>query len=93
MSEPSGATPAPPPTSPIPPIVYDRPVKLEVTCLSLRHKLMYVDERHRQRGMTDDSSQTRIFWCSRTQDSLGPDGEAVSPRDCGDGRACYCRGG
>ena len=74
------------------PPVYDRPVKLHVTCLNLRHKLMYVDERHMQRGMTDNSSDTRVFWCSKTHNCLGPDGAAVAPEDCSRGRACYCDG-
>ena len=74
-------------------ITYDRPVKLHVTCMNLRHKLMFVDERHMQRGMTDNSSDTRVFWCKKTQDCLGPDGEPVSPGDCSNGRACYCHGG
>lgn len=69
---------------------YDRPVHLEITCMNLRHKLMYVDARHSQRGMTDDSSETRIFWCKKTQDALGPDNEAVNPKCCTDSRACYC---
>lgn len=73
--------------------VYDRPVKLHITCLNLRHKLMYVDERHMQRGMTDDSSSTRVFWCSKTQGCLGPDNVAVSPDACSQGRPCYCHGG
>lgn len=71
---------------------YDRPVKLQISCLNLRHKLMYVDERHAVRGMVDDSSKTRIFWCSKTQAVLGPDGEPVSPTECSAGRSCYCGG-
>src|SRR5204863_6255746 len=72
---------------------YDRPVKLHVTCLHLLHKLMYVDARHMQRGMVDDSSDTRVFRCSKTQDCLGPDGGPVSPGDWSQGRAWYCQGG
>lgn len=75
------------------PVEFDRPVKLRVTCLNLRHKLMYVDERHAARGITDNSSDTRIFWCAKTHETLGPDGEPVSPGDCSNGRACYCHGG
>lgn len=71
---------------------YDRPVKLRVACLNIRHKLMYVDERHAARGMIDINSQTRIYWCAKTQESLGPDGVSVSPGDCSMGRACYCHG-
>jgi hypothetical protein len=66
--------------------------ELKVACLSLRHKMMYVDERHAVPGMVDDSSDTRVFFCVKTHDSLGPDGEAVSPRRCTSARACY-RGG
>jgi hypothetical protein len=70
-----------------------RPVHLEISCLHLRHKLMYVDERQATPGLVDDSSDTRIFWCVKTQESLGPDAEPVSPGDCTPDRACYCRGG
>jgi hypothetical protein len=72
---------------------FDRPVQLRVACMSLRHKMMYVDERHAPRGMVDDSSDTRIYWCTKTQDALGPDGQPVSPSDCAQSRQCYCRHG
>ena len=75
------------------PQTYDRPVKLHISCMNIRHKLMYVDERHAQRGMIDINSETRVYWCSKTQDALGPDGESVTPADCSMGRACYCHGG
>lgn len=68
-----------------------QPVKLAPTCLNLRHKLMYVDQRHAQRGMVDADSDTRVYWCARTQDLLGPDGEPVDATSCGEGgRSCYC---
>lgn len=66
------------------------PVKLTVTCQHLRHKLMYVDERHATPGLVDDSSTTRVFLCLKSHESLGPDGEPVSPTDCSSSRACYC---
>ncbi len=71
-------------------MIDDQSVKLQVCCQSIRHKLMYVDERHATPGLVDDSSDTRVFFCVKTQESLGPDGEAVSPTDCTHGRACYC---
>jgi hypothetical protein len=70
-----------------------RPVELRATCRSLRHKLMYVDARQASPGLADDSSDTRVFFCVRTQDALGPDGGAVSPRECTASRTCYCGGG
>ena len=71
---------------------FDRPVQLQASCMKLRHKLMYIDARHTQRGVVDDSSETRIFWCSKTQDSLGPDGEQVNPECCSASRTCFCNG-
>ena len=68
---------------------YDRPPVLKPACLHLRHKLMYVDERHAVRGMVDDSSDTRVFWCNRTHEDLGPDLEPVHPDDCASCRSCY----
>lgn len=66
------------------------PVKLTVTCQRLRHKLMYVDDRHATPGLVDDSSTTRVFLCLESQDPLGPDGEPVSPKLCNSSRPCYC---
>ncbi len=67
-----------------------KPVTLRISCQNIRHKMMYVDERHDVRGMVDDSSDTRVFFCVKTHDSLGPDGKPVSPTDCSTGRGCYC---
>jgi hypothetical protein len=69
-----------------------RPVELRVTCRNLRHKMMYVDDRQSTPGLVDDSSDTRIFWCVKTQDPLGPDDAPVSPARCTKARACYCGG-
>jgi hypothetical protein len=75
------------------PCTLDRPVKLRVTCMHIRHKLRYVDERHTQRGLVDVNSDTRIFWCAKTQEALGPDDQPVGPAECSNGRGCYCHGG
>ncbi len=69
---------------------YDQPLQLKPTCLNLRHKMMYVDERQNTPGMVDDTSDTRIFFCTHTHDSLGPDNEPVEPKKCDPSRACYC---
>ncbi len=75
------------------PCSLDRPVRLRITCMQLRHKLMYVDERHMQRGMVDVNSDTRVFLCAKTQEVLGPDDQPVGVAECSHGRACYCHGG
>lgn len=69
-----------------------KPLHLKVCCTSLRHKMMYVDDRQSVRGLVDDSSNTRIYFCVKSQESLGPDGEPVSPTDCTTARACYAKG-
>lgn len=66
-----------------------RPIHLKIACMNLRHKDMYVDERQSVPGLVDDSSDTRVFFCTCTQDSLGPDGAPVSARACKNGRPCY----
>lgn len=65
------------------------PSDMVVTCAHLRHKMMYCDERHAQRGIVDDSSDTRVFFCVKTGDALGPDAEAAGPRLCDASRACF----
>lgn len=69
------------------------PVQLQVACMNLRHKLMYCDERQARPGQVDDSSDTRVFYCVKTQEALGPDGEVVGVKECGVGggasRSCY----
>jgi hypothetical protein len=67
-------------------------IKLKPTCLHLRHKMMYVDAREQTPGLVDDRSDTRIYFCVKSQESLGPDGESVSPKQCTNSRNCFCHG-
>ena len=67
-----------------------RPVSLTLSCMNMRHKLMYCDERHAVAGTVDATSSTRVFFCIRTCDGLGPDEKPVHPTDCHAGRGCYC---
>jgi hypothetical protein len=67
-------------------------IKLQACCTDLRHKMMYCDPRHAARGQVDDSSEMRVFFCVKTGDPLGPDGEATCPDDCQSGRSCYRNG-
>ncbi|MHC5007060.1 MAG: hypothetical protein ACYTGF_06845 [Planctomycetota bacterium] len=68
------------------------PVKLETACAHIRHKLMYCAKSHAARGMVDDSSDTRVFFCVKTFEALGPDDQPVSPGECAPGRSCFCAG-
>lgn len=67
-----------------------RPVKLKLSCLNIRHKLMYVDERQAMPGTLDDESSTRIYFCTKTQEQLGPDDAPVGSKACVPGRGCHC---
>jgi hypothetical protein len=66
------------------------PVQLKPACIHLRHKMMYVDERQSTPGLVDDSSDTTVYFCTKTQEQLGPDDEPVSPADCSGQRSCFC---
>lgn len=59
--------------------------------MRLRHKMMYLDSRQKTPGLVDDSSDTRVFFCTKTHEVLGPDLEPVSPDACQPSRGCYCR--
>ncbi len=69
----------------------EKPLNLVSTCVSLRHKLMYVDVRHATPGLLDTNSDTRVYWCLKTQDCRGPDGQHVGPCQCSQSRSCFSR--
>jgi hypothetical protein len=66
------------------------PIRLAVACRHMRHKMMFCDDRHAHVGRVDVSEgHSHVFYCSKTQDSLGPDNEAVSVSECSPERGCY----
>ncbi|MGE3107048.1 MAG: hypothetical protein AB7G11_07985 [Phycisphaerales bacterium] len=68
---------------------FELPLQLKPTCRCLRHKMMYCDPRQDRPGFIDANSDTRVFFCTKSQDSLGPDNVAAHPADCKPGRGCY----
>jgi len=70
----------------------DHKLELVPACVHLRHKMMYCDARQERPGMVDVSSDTTVFFCTRTHDALGPDDEPVGPKLCDTSRSCYCDG-
>jgi hypothetical protein len=40
-------------------------------------------------GQEDDEFSSGIFWCGRTQENFGPDGEPCGKQHCCSGRSCY----
>lgn len=53
-------------------------------CQHLRCKEMFYDEP----GDDGDFSGS-VYWCGKTQEAFGPDGEAAEKRECLPGRSCY----
>ena len=55
-------------------------------CRCLRSKDMFINV---EPDPTVPNSSSGIFWCSHTQNCLGPDGRVAEPDNCKAGRACY----
>ena len=70
----------------------DIKLDLKPACVHLRHKMMYCDARQETPGLVSDASQSTVFFCTKTFESLGPDDEPVSPEDCGTDRPCHKAG-
>ena len=54
-------------------------------CKHLRNKEMFYE----QAGEEDAEFASEVFWCSKSQEAFGPDGEAAGNEDCKSGRSCY----
>jgi hypothetical protein len=54
-----------------------------IPCRHLRCKEMSYQ------GQADDDFASGIYWCVRTQENTGPDGQSCSKCECGAERACY----
>ena len=40
-------------------------------------------------GQVEDEFASGVYWCSKTQENFGPDGEPAGKSDCCAGRSCY----
>ena len=56
-----------------------------VPCRNLRSKEMY----YQSPGQEDDPYSSGLCWCTRTQESFGPDGAPAGKGECCAGRSCY----
>lgn len=55
-------------------------------CRRLRNKGMFIDA---EPDPTVPSMNDGFFWCSHTQNCLGPDGKVTHVEKCRSGRSCY----
>lgn len=53
-------------------------------CRNLRSKEMYYAY-----GEAEDEFSSGCFWCAKTQEGFGPDGEPAGKAECCNGRQCY----
>jgi hypothetical protein len=58
-------------------------LKLELPCRNLRSKEMYYQ------GGQEDECASGVYWCAKTQEGFGPDGQPAGKMECCAGRACY----
>lgn len=54
-------------------------------CKCLRSKGMFIDAPPDPTPNTSDG----FFWCTHTQNCLGPDGRVADQQRCAPGRSCY----
>ena len=57
--------------------------QFQIPCRNLRCKEMYYH------GQEEDGFSSGIFWCSKTQEGFGPDGQPTGKTECCAGRTCY----
>ena len=58
-------------------------VAVQLPCRFLRCKEMYYG------GSEDDADAGGVYWCERTQEAFGPDGDSCSRKQCCTQRSCY----
>ena len=56
-----------------------------VPCRHIRSKETY----YQPAGAPEDEFSSGIYWCVKTQECIGPDGQGCSKCECGPERACY----
>jgi hypothetical protein len=61
--------------------------QIQFPCKFLRSKEMYYGEQSREDGLCGGG----VFWCSRTQEGFGPDGQPVERAECCETRPCFSR--
>ena len=62
------------------------PTQLLVPCKFLRSKEMFYEQPGDQ---PNEAFASGVYWCAKTHEAFGPDGEAAEKSECQGGRACY----
>ena len=56
----------------------------QTPCRHLRSKEMY----YQSPDQLDDEFSSGVYWCGKTQENFGPDGEPCGKSECCSGRTC-----
>ncbi len=56
-----------------------------VHCKHIRSKEMY----YQNLGQDNDPFASGIFWCTKTHEGFGPDGQPVGKKECCANRPCF----
>jgi len=59
--------------------------QFQLPCRYLRNKEMY----YQGLGQAEDEFSSGVFWCAKTHENFGPDGELAGKAECCPGRSCY----
>jgi hypothetical protein len=59
--------------------------QFQTPCRNLRCKEMY----HQSPGQQEDEFSSGLYWCVKTQENFGPDGQPVAKTQCCNGRSCF----
>jgi hypothetical protein len=59
--------------------------QLTLPCQNLRSKEMF----HSEPGAEDDAYSSGIYWCLKTHEGFGPDGQPTGRKACCAGRSCF----
>ena len=57
--------------------------EVPLACRDLRCKEMF------EQSPEDDAFASGQYWCTRTHEAFGPDGEPCNRQQCCEGRGCY----
>lgn len=59
--------------------------RFQAPCAHLRNKEMYYQ------GFVEENEDysSGVFWCTKTHEAFGPDGQPASKKECCAGRTCY----
>ncbi len=60
-------------------------MRVQIPCRHLRNKEMF----YQSPGQEDDEFSSGVYWCGKTQEAFGPDGQPAGKAECCPSRSCF----